>query len=653
MPNIVVDPDSRLDGNIGNHKYSYEYPGGFDLKPGGKLSNKITQKILRRARDSWGIMSKRHDSWREIDRTLTAYVPVSEAEKKIKSGDARKPVSIVVPYSYATLETLLTYFTSALLNDPIFDYRGASPEDVIGAIMLTKVINQQAQKDRLALQLHTMCRDSLAYGIGPAACTWDRRLGKKTVRAEDGFFSFLNQWVGTGYKKQTMETVVYEGNSLKNIDPYSFLPDPSVSIHQLQDGEFVGWVERTNLMDCMSEEETDEEVFNAKYLKHIDGRTSIFRDEQSDRKARYGGNEEIASGESKKHIDKIHMYVKIIPKDWGLGTKEYPEKWYFVIAGDQVILECRPMELDHDSYPITAGAPDYDGYSITPISRIELVYGLQGTLDWLFSSHVANVRKAINDTLIVDPYLVNIDDLKDPEPGKIVRMRRAAWGKGVTNAVQQLQVTDVTRGHIADASYIVDLINRTSAVSDGLMGVSRKGGERVSSAEAQGDRVSALSRLERLAKVMSMQAFHDISRIFASHVQQFMTQETYVNVAGEWPKDLQGIYGAGVSGGMVKVSPFDLLINYDIEVKDGSVPGGSYSSVWVELFQILSQNQEVGQQFDMVRIFKNIATGLGAKDVNSFVKQGGEVLPQTMPNEDVLQQVDRGNLISAQEFANV
>ena len=38
--------------------------------------------------------------------------------------------------------------------------------------------------------------------------------------------------------------------------------------------------------------------------------------------------------------------------------------------------------------------------------------------------------------LVVDPYLVNINDLKDPQPGKLIRLRRPAWGRGVDKVVQ-------------------------------------------------------------------------------------------------------------------------------------------------------------------------------------------------------------------------
>jgi hypothetical protein len=120
------------------------------------------------------------------------------------------------------------------------------------------------------------------------------------------------------------------------------------------------------------------------------------------------------------------MYVNLIPSEWELGSSDYPEKWFFKVAADDVIISCHRANHHHGLYPMAVASSEYDGYSMTPISRLEILKGLQGVLDWLFNSHVANVRKAINDVLIVDPYLVNINDLKDPEPGKLVRLRRPA-----------------------------------------------------------------------------------------------------------------------------------------------------------------------------------------------------------------------------------
>jgi len=69
---------------------------------------------------------------------------------------------------------------------------------------------------------------------------------------------------------------------------------------------------------------------------------------------------------------------------------------------------------------------------------------MQGVLDWMLNSHIANVRKSVNNTHIYDPYLINTNDLKAAKYGGLVRMRRPAWGQGkIRDAVHQMQTNDV------------------------------------------------------------------------------------------------------------------------------------------------------------------------------------------------------------------
>jgi len=74
-------------------------------------------------------------------------------------------------------------------------------------------------------------------------------------------------------------------------------------------------------------------------------------------------------------------------------------------------------------------------------------------------------------------------------------------------------------------------------------------------------------------------------------------------------------------------------------VRDGSVPGGNFSRIWMEMFQVLAEHPELQQKFDTVRIFKHIAVNSGAKDVDQFVR----AIP--MQNEQVMENVDKGNLV--------
>jgi hypothetical protein len=428
---------------------------------------------------------------------------------------------------------------------------------------------------------------------------------------------------------------------LDNIDPYKSLPDPNVPIDQVQKGEFFGYLDSTNYMNLLSDERLDEDLFNVKYLKHVvDKKSSIYTLDASAREDRYTGGVVRKAHSVTSETDVIKMFVKIIPRDWKLGDSEYPEKWEFWLASDAVIVKAKPLGLDHDKFPIATAAPDFDGYSTTPISRMEVLYGLQHVLDFLFNSHITNVRKAINDMFVVDPYIVNVNDLKSPKPGKIIRTRRPVWGKGVKDAVQQLGVVDITRANIQDGSWIMDAMEKIGATDNTMMGGLRKGGpERLTGAEFEGTRSGAFSRMERVARIVGIQAMQDIGYFFASHTQQLMEEDTYIKTVGTWPEVLRGVYG---DAQRIKTSPFDLVVDYDLIIRDGSVPGGNFSRIWMEMFKVLAEHPELQQKFDTTRIFKHIAVNSGAKDVDQFVR----AIP--MEDEQVMQNVDKGNIIPFQ-----
>lgn len=634
MPNIVygdISGNKNLPGDVLRMDVDYDYPDDLDLKPGSKLHQDLVSKILERAREASNVIKARHPSWNNVDRVLTTYAITDQDEDDLQDEDSRKPVTIVFPYSYVIMETMLSYLVAAFFQDPVFRYEGRGPEDLVGAQLMEYVIQQHVYKSKVLLNVHTMLRDGLAYGFGVGAPGWRTDFGHKTMVDRSIF----------GAEKYTQEAVLFEGNELNNIDPYKCLPDPNVGIHEVQKGEFFGYIDTDNLMNLLSDEKVDEDLFNIKYLKKIvDKKSSIYTADASAREDRFRGSQIRKAHSVTNEVDTIKMFVKIIPEDWKLGDSEDPEKWEFWLSADAIITKAKPIGLNHNKYPIATAAPDFDGYSTTPLSRMEVLYGLQHILDWMFNTHVTNVRKAINDMFVVDPYIVNVEDLKSPKPGKIIRTRRPVWGKGVKDAVQQLGVVDITRANIQDSAFIMEYMEKIGATGEAMMGHLRKGGpERLTGAEFEGTTRGAFSRMERVARVVGLQAMQDIGYFFASHTQQMMDEETYIKTIGTWPELLRKTYG---DQPRIQVSPFDIVVDYDLIVRDGSVPGGNFSRVWIDMFKVLAEHPELQNKFDTVRIFKHIAVNSGAKDVEQFVRT------TSMADEEIVNQVDKGNLVPFQ-----
>lgn len=633
MPNVEMGahtPSTDIDVVI-----DYQYPEGLDLRPDSELHQKVLAKLLNRIRVAYDKMDSRRSSWREIDKTLTAYVRLDELERKVKEKDDRAPVSIVFPHSYSILETLTAFMDGLFLREPIFRYDGNSPEDTIGAILMTKVVEAHCKRFKVGLALHTAFKDGIAYGVGACFPLWKQKWGYRT-RSSYGIDGQM--------QKISEPALLFEGNSLENVDPYQLLLDPNYGIQSIQDAEFVGFVRRTNYYNLLPEDGKGS-VFNVRYLKDKKC-TSRYYGSQRDQKA-----QTTTEGDTSvlRPVDVIYLYINIIPKDWGLGDYEEPEKWLFAVAADRYIIQAQPLDLDHNMFPVAVCAPTFDGYSSAPLSRLELLGGMQDLLDWLLNSHIANVRKTINDMIIYDPYMLNTADLTDPKPGKLVRARRAAWGKDIRGAITQLQVNDVTRQHINDAQLAMNLMNQISGADDAMMGTLRQGGpERLSAAEFSGTQSQALGRLQSLAMIVGQQLIQDVGYMFAMHTQQMMQDDVWVNTVGEWQAQLTSIFGSRIQNDRLKVTPQDLNIDFDVSIN--SENQGQNTQFWLQMFDTIAKTPELYQLIDVGRVFRYIASQMGAKNVDNFLRM--PIQPVGMPTEQVLAQAQAGNMVPAAEVAS-
>ena len=647
MPVIIPTPDTVMAHSIDSFKVSsakdYKYPDSLDLKPGSKLHQRLMTMVTQRALESHNVVKKRYDLWDKIEQSLTAYMTLDSMEQQVIAKDARKPVSIVMPQSYAVLETLLTYMMSTFIQDPIFRYEGIGPEDRLGALLLENDIRVQLIRSKAPLALHTQFRDALVYGYGIVGLSWEPTYVNTTVTEKvpnTGMFGFFQ-----GEEEVTKSNILFEGNALINIDPRLALPDPNFPIQELQKGEYFGWVETTTLMSLLTLEANDDSYFNVTYLKRQQHKRSSIKVEANSQRDQYTSVGIGRESTLTSPVDLTHMYITLIPKDVGLGDAENPEIWFLTVANDSIVIRAKPLGLNHNMYPVAVCAPDTDGYSITPTSRMEIVNPMQRTTDWLISSHLTNIRKSLNNQFVVDPSKLNMNDFLNPQAGMLIRLTRNAWGSSVDDAIKQFPVTDVTRGNIADASYLAQQMYQVSGALESMQGMVERGGERVSATESRGSRWSAMSRLQKMASLISYQSMYDVGMLCAYHTQQMSTQDRFVTLHGETPQRLLSDLGLE-EGQQVAISPDQLNVNFDVTPHDGATPGIESVETMTNLFQMIMQNPDLGQQFDTGRIFKSIARKLGEKNIDDYMRKGGGVQTQVQPDAQVQQQADAGNLVA-------
>ena len=629
MPHVVDHSSEGSAEWLQAKDLGYKYPMGLDLRPGSKLHSSLVSKLFGMARDSQSVMKRRWGRWERIEATLTAYALMQEDEKDRSNY-------VVVPISYAMLDTILTYWLSTFAAGPLFRYTGVGPEDREKAMLLELVIDNQCKRMKTLLSLHTMWRDSIAYGLGVASIRWAKEYGKRWVKKELPILSSVSgDLLGVNVTRELKRDLLAEGNVLDNISIFHYLPDPNVPAHQVDRFEFVGFTgvdSYTNLLSMEGEE--PENWFNIRYLKDVHGKGVLeYREPLNER--RLGDNKVKQT----RQIDLLTMYVNLVPKDWGLGKKKYPEKWLFVVAGDGIIIRCQPLGLHHGRFPISVCCPTYDGYSISPISSLEIIYGLQEWADWCYRSNVDNVRKVLHNMLIIDPSIVNYDSVVNSGPGMLATIRSEAWGRGVENAMKQLELRDVTSPLLGYVNNTIELTQRVLGSSDSVQGIARVSGERRTATETRDARLSALSRIQKGARIASLQSMQDLGYMFAKHLTQFMERSTYVELVGEHQRELQTIY----PDRFTEVDPQMFLdVDFDVTVSDGSMPGGEYLDELIQMYSMIRGDPETAAAFDPVRMVLEMLVRSGVRGAARFLRSGPPPDVGVVPDEQAMDIAEKG-----------
>ena len=294
-------------------RLDYNYPRGLDLFPKSEFHKELLGKIMDRIQLSHSQMSTKYDTWNKLDQNLTSYIPMNKEEEEAKEKDESKPVKIVIPTSFAALETLTTYMNQAFLPAPVFRYEGVGSEDIVGAMLLERIIQRQFSRNQMAMALNTMFRNAFVYGIGPVTPVWSVKEGFRTVPRSRGIIGGIaevfNNLSPSGRTKE--RTILFEGNELNIIDPYRYFPDTSVAAWDTRSMEYIGWMIHENRMNILSEEKLSEgEVFNARYLEHISGQSIYGYDESERDKDKISEN--LRYDVRKSEVDSISISTSIL-----------------------------------------------------------------------------------------------------------------------------------------------------------------------------------------------------------------------------------------------------------------------------------------------------------------------------------------------------
>lgn len=575
------------------------------LGPESEKNKQVLSKLNAMFTFSQSKMKNHYSRWNLNELKVQAYVPMQDYDRIVdvcrnRNNLPPEPISVVVPYTYATLHAAATFMSSVLLGRkpvfPLMAVRGTMV-DIARNMELALQSNLDASRGQEALWQHIW--DSLIYSFSCNRNAWEERTGQAI------------RWIG-GKREMTTETT-FAGNVLSCIDPYRFFPDPRVPIHECNvKGDFI-FTEMELSELVLKDMEAQGLLKWVKEGLQKAGRETFNNVKDSQRRIKIGGEGmEIAAGGNVTAFRTLREgTVRLVPKDWGLGTSTNSELWKFTWLGTVQVLQAEPLGMVHGMHPYSATEPTSLGHDFMSLSMADMIGTFQDIISWLVTSRMENVRASINNQFVADPARVDVNDIRSSAIGRVIRLKQAAMGLPINDAIRQLIVQDVTQGHLADLQTMRVLADTITGVNDNLRGIQTAGGRR-SATEARIAMQSGASRLSSLAIRVSSQSFQPMVLQMISNIQQFMPDEMWVETTGD---DGQQISSA--------LSPDRLCGSFNFQISDGSLPYDKTAmvEVWKEIMFGIAQDPELRAGWDLNKIFEYTAELGGAKNISSFKKQ--------------------------------
>lgn len=620
------------------------------LVPGTTTHSRVRDYLMKRLDESERRMTQFYPRWQYNESRFQAYIDLPDWEQQLKTlnnaGEPPKAVSIVIPYSYATVATIVTYLIHTFCGrKPIFQISTNKDEYVTAAMNMEHVIQYQADATRLIKHMFQTLQDGEIYGCSIQHTSWNVNKAMRTSWT-DGSSGFLGLGGRKKVKTRSLRTV-YEGNKVEAIDPFMFFPDPRVPMCEVNKrGEYVFWRSFVG-KHTLKQQEASGELAWVDYIGNMPRATDTTSGNSS-RGLLSGGESSagVRASELSTNYSQIDQgTVWVIPRELGLGEESFPQLWQFTIANKRQIVQAERYDADHGMHPVAVSEPYTMGYGFGQPGVTDYLGPLQDTISWFVNSHIANVRTALNNMFVVDPSMIEMQDLKNPDAGKLIRLKQAAYGQDVRTALTQLPVQDVTSGHVRDLELMMRMGDSLSSVVDNVRGLQDSGGRKTAT-EVRTAGEAAASRLAAHTRLISAQQIVDLAEQMCLNTQQYLSEEFYLSIMGQ-----KGIAEP------IRVSPEMLVGDFQYPINDGTLPLDRVAllDVWRQIFVAVAQDPELRQEFSVGGIFEYTAELGGAQNLERFKAQPAAGPPNVsvQPNEAVDKAVQAGNAVPIRPSGNV
>lgn len=614
----------------------------IDLPFEGELHKTIVLAVEARKKLSEDRLCDNRRRWEDADKEHQIYISERDADRMRKNAGGRSDrsegyqyVDVHVPYSYAIMMSMHTYFCSVFLaKSPVLQFTGRHGEPEQNVQAVEALMDYQTTIGGHLAPYYVWLLDASKNGLGVIWHHWCKEEIAVARYVEQPITRAGVTFQKTKKVKEVARIPGYEGNKLFNVRCQDYLPDPRVPLHSPNKGEFQG---RKFFMDCNTlykGKATGQYINTERALamaKARAGGAPITRYEMVSERLPQPGSDTAGNGAALMvdHIGCVEMVIELVPKHWNLGNSEYPEKWVFVVAENLIVIEAHPYGALHGKFPGETLEIEADGYNLGSRGILEIAKPLNNTMNWLFNSHFYNVRKSLNGDIIYDPTKISTKDIRDGGPGKRIRIKPEAYGEDIRKFLHVIPPdAAATQNHLRDLQIVADLMHQVTGVNSQLLGTPPSGG-RKSATEIRTTASGSINRLKTATEYMSALGFAPLAQMLLQNTQENYDSEKKFKLAGDLVESAQQF---------INITPDTIAGSFDFTAVDGTLPIDRFAlvSMWTNFFTQIRNFPQIGAQYDMGKLFGHVAQLGGLKDIKQFrINVGPTGQPGQIPMQEL------------------
>lgn len=553
----------------------------------------LRQKLYGLVDMSRSVMKDYYPRWDRNDQ-------VYRGERGMDADDRaavkrNEPSKVFVPLTQSQCQTFVAYTTMMLTSkDFFFELGGTGVEDIRAAKLAQAVLQRDLVHNKFCgVLLPQFLTDVARFGLGIFKTQWRRETVPVYKMVPDPDFvqdpnapAPVQPPMVEAYEEKTK----YLGNQIEVMSPYRWFPDTRLPMTRYRDGEFCADEREYSFMELQKMERQGitagvEDIPRLPDNNYRDRRT-IYMNNTTQTNTNAAFNPLVSPKDAAAYCIITEVEYRCNPSKLVIGKTAGGQDIYLNpkcdhdiicliwIANDSRIIRIEESGYNHNEFLYDAAQFFNDQNRVINYGIAELIGPMQDVLDWLMNSRVTNVRKVMNNMLVVDPRNIEMQDLKDRNP--VLRLKSTVpEGMSIDSYVKQLNVQDVTVGHITDMSVVKNFSEDATGLSETLQGQPAEG--RRSAREMGNVIANSSARAVLPVKGLWEMALAPLGDKSLQNLQQGLDAQQLVNIVGiqRYVLESQPTMDPLVQPAVQSFLPVDrsmLVGTYDFLIFDATLP---------------------------------------------------------------------------------